>query len=273
MFTFLNKQGFTPVGVLVVVLFVVLVGGVLIWQFWPVTPSSSPTPSLMTPSPIATPSPTPSPSHSPDETAEEAWSCGDTLFYQGKDYDTVKIGNQCWFAENLDYDNGCSQVIWVNDSDEGWCGYPDGRDRGEGLLYQWSAAMNGVVTEEAQGLCPDGWHIPSDSEWTTLENNVCGDAGDEGSALAGYADLWWDGHSTVGSDNDFDCSGFRVLPAGLRSAYGNGRYYDRGDTADLWSSTQNGTDAWQRSLICAFTGVYRDYSDKAYGHSVRCLKD
>gem|GEM_PF-5384187 len=281
MFTFLNKQGFTSVGILVVIL-VVLVGGILIWHFWPSVPGSLPAPSL-THSPTTTPSPTPSPSSSLDETTEEAWSCGDTLFYQGKDYNTVKIGNQCWFAENLDYDNGCSQVAWVNDSDEGWCGYFDDTDYGEGLLYQWSAAMNGAVTKGAQGICPNGWHIPSDKEWMTLEEflGMCsgestgcsGDIGsrgtNEGSSIAASSILWADGD--LENDANFGSSGLDVLPAGGRHT--DGSYYNRGEFALLWSSTKIDDYVAFRALRHPYTRVWRDGNYEASGLSVRCVQN
>ncbi len=229
--------------ILIIVLAVVVAaGGILAWQFWP------------------------------------KWSCGDNLAYQGKDYGTVKIGSQCWFAENLDYDNGCSQVIWVNDSDQGWCGYFDDIDYGEGLLYQWSAAMNGATAEGAQGLCPDGWHIPSDNEWTILENNTCGDVGDEGSSLAGHTDLWRVGHTGqlwanngIESDDDFNCSNFGILPTGFRTP--NGRYIFRSISATLWSSSGGSTSAWARYLSCYGPRIDRHTDTKSEGFSVRCLRD
>jgi len=211
--------------------------------------------------------------------APEPWSCGDPLSYQGKDYNTLEIGSQCWMAKNLDYDNGCSgEEGYVIGTDTGWCGYynedgnscePDGCPD-EGLLYQWSAAMNGATTEGAQGVCPDGWHIPKDSEWTFLENNVCGHTDHEGSALAGSADLWTT--DLLEGDNDFDCSGLKVLPAGYRS-YSNGIYYNRSNNAALWSSTEDDTDAWRRYLRYDLTGVYRSDYNKANAYSVRCLRD
>jgi uncharacterized protein (TIGR02145 family) len=224
---------------------VVVAAGILAWQFWSTIPSA------------------------------QVWSCGDILYYQGKDYDTVQIGDQCWFAENLDYDDGCSRVTWVNFSDEGWCGHFNGTDQGEGLVYQWSAAMNRATTEGAQGLCPNGWHIPSDSEWTTLENNVCGDVGDEGSALAGYTDLWPSG--LLISDDDFDCSGFNILPVPFKYTTGSGfGIY-------LWSSTEHYIDlrhsiqddgfVWARSLDYDYTNISRHYYNKDDGKSVRCVRD
>ena len=73
-------------------------------------------------------------------------------------------------AESLDYDNGCSSETWVYNTDVGWCGYyTDGPFTNEGLLYQWSAAMNDSIVDGAQGICPADWHIPTDDEWYNLE--------------------------------------------------------------------------------------------------------
>jgi uncharacterized protein (TIGR02145 family) len=278
MFTFLNKRGFTAVGILVIVLLLILAGGILIWHFWPNIPR---TPSS---TPMATSSPTPLPSSSPGETTEKVWSCGDTLSYQGKDYNTVKIGDQCWFAENLDYDNGCSQIAWINNSDEGWCGYHDGTDYGEGLLYQWSAAMDSTITEEAQGLCPDGWHIPSDAEWMILEEflGMCsgegtgcsGDLGsrgtNQGSSMAANSALWADGD--LKNDANSGSSGLDILPTACRRTDGS-YYYNRGEFALLWSSTKIDDYVAFRGLRYPYTRVWRQGDHEANGFSVRCVKN
>jgi uncharacterized protein (TIGR02145 family) len=129
--------------------------------------------------------------------------------------------------------------------------------------------MCGSTAEGDQGICPNGWHIPTDSEWTTLENNVCGDAGDEGSALAGNAGLWADG--SLKNDGDFDCSGFDLLPGGYRSP--SGSYYYLGSYARLWSSSEDGSShAWYRRVNYGYTDVYRHYYYKDNGMPVRCIK-
>lgn len=83
---------------------------------------------------------------------------------QGNTYKLVEIGDQCWFADNLKE---------IPDVDTGWYGYYDNaKDEpspGEGMLYTWDAAMNGEIKERAQGICPSGWHVPSDCEWMSLE--------------------------------------------------------------------------------------------------------
>lgn len=85
---------------------------------------------------------------------------------QGNTYRLVEIGDQCWFADNLKE---------TPTTDQGWYGYYNGAMEepllGEGMLYTWEAAMNGKTAEREQGVCPTGWHVPSDCEYWTLENN------------------------------------------------------------------------------------------------------
>ena len=100
------------------------------------------------------------------------WSCGQNIIdsRDGKIYKTTKIGEQCWFAENLKYTgNGCLSKTWNSDD----AGSVDAcKANGDEIHYQWGAAMNGSTTEGAQGLCPSGWHISTDAEWKTLEGTV-----------------------------------------------------------------------------------------------------
>ena len=219
-------------------------------------------------------------------------------------YNVIGIGAQCWLAEDLRYDGdpggaGCTGVGWVNNTDVGWCGYYSGGPyANEGLLYQWSAAMNSSTTPGAQGLCPTGWHIPTDAEYCTLEQQICSDIGNagcattfdcvntlwlgqstttaegEGSAMAGYEAKWTNGnldHNGAG-DNDFGTSGLIVPPSGYRY-YGDGSYNLRSDHASLWSSTESGGNAWKRRLNYTGTQVSRYTDNKPYGFTVRCLKD
>jgi len=207
-------------------------------------------------------------------------------------YNIVAIGSQCWMAENLNYDNGCSSNGWIDSTDTGWCGYYNGSSTDDtyGLLYQWSAAMNGTTTEGAQGICPSGWHIPTHDDYTTMERQICSDIGNsscdttfpyntsateylgdgEGPAMASSTALWTDGD--LDSDPDFGASGLDVFPAGYRFS-SNGIYTSRSTYTRLWSSTEDGTDAWIRYLSYSSTGVNRYSYGKTDGYSVRCLKD
>ncbi|MCK9438985.1 MAG: FISUMP domain-containing protein [Patescibacteria group bacterium] len=204
-----------------------------------------------------------------------------------QEYDWVKIGDQIWMAENLNYDNGCSSVTWVNDSDEGWCDcYNNDFSNCDiyGLLYQWSAAMNGSITEGSQGLCPDGWHVPTDEEWKIIEGNTDSFYGlndpiwdntnlrgeDVASKLVGNYDLWNDG--PLKSHINFGVSEFNVLPAGYFNT--NGSFFNIGTTSIIWSSSKNGVDdSWFRSFMATYSNLSRYFHLDGFALSIRCLKD
>jgi len=186
----------------------------------------------------------------------------------GNVYDTVVIGTQTWLATNLKNKGpaDCSDVTWVNSSDEGWCGdYTGGPFTDEGLLYQWSAAMNGSTSEGAQGLCPDGYHIPTDADWKTLEGFL-------GMSGADQDATGWRYTGDVGTDlKEGGSSNFEALLAGYRGT--DGSFGGRGSVTNLWSSSESGTNAWRRYLNSNDAGVYRVTNDKANGWSVRCVMD
>ncbi len=217
----------------------------------------------------------------------DPFECGTLLSYEGHNYTTVQIGDQCWFAENLRYDNGCSEVDWIDNSDEGWCGCYDNNcplyEDNYGLLYQWSAAMDGSTTEGAQGLCPDGWHVPTHYDWTTLERYVCEDAGnidcatkfpynvtdwgwrgtDEGTRLKG--DVSWNGTN----DHNFDGK-----PSG--KGFVDYTFAWAGERNRWWTSTNdsNTNKRWRRALNSTENRVFRgEINQNAHSMSVRCIKD
>ena len=147
-----------------------------------------------------------------------------------------------------------------------------------GGFYQWDEMMQYVTTEGTQGICPSGWHLPTDDEWKTMEMDLgmsqaqadaTGWRGtNEGSKLAGNEPLWTNGN--LDSNADFGTSGFDALPGGFwnqNSGFGqitNGAYF--------WTSSENETLAWYHSLYYNQTKVHRD-DTQPYGFSVRCLKD
>jgi uncharacterized protein (TIGR02145 family) len=178
------------------------------------------------------------------------------------------------------------------DTDQGYYSCPpnssnDGEDCAAadslGMLYQWSAAMAGSTAEGAQGICPDGWHVASDAEWHALEDyldeGTCDGSRDgswdcdpAGSKLAGNdaADENWISGDLTGHA-DFDSSGFNAPPSGYR--YTNGSYIFRSNYVNFWSSTESGSNAWRRNLYYGNSAVRRSDNTKAYGFSVRCLKN
>ncbi len=146
-----------------------------------------------------------------------------------------------------------------------------------GGLYQWDEMMQYVTTGGTQGICPTGWHLPTDAEWCTLENYV--DAGtvsctatgwrgtDAGGNLKETGTTHWSSPNT-GATNS---SGFTGLPGGYRST--SGTFCSLASYARLWSSSEGGSGAWGRTLGCSNAQVHRGDADKSYGFSVRCVRD
>ena len=171
--------------------------------------------------------------------------CPPTVTWQGQTYNTVLIGDQCWFKENLNYATGNS---WCYDNDHAKCAT-------YGRLYDWETAL---------GVCPSGWHTPSDAEWIILTDYLGGTnvAGDKMKSISG----WYNNGN--GSNN----SGYTALPGGYRD-YGGG-FGSLAKNATFWSSTEySSTYSWGRALTYLYDGVYRTYDYKTAGRSARCLQD
>ena len=217
----------------------------------------------------------------------------------GNSYRTRKFANQVWMIENLKtshFADGTS-IRFVNKRSDwkrlsafgsAYCWLADDSLKYAetyGALYTWAAAMNGERPNSespgvTQGVCPEGWHLPSDEEWKELEmhlgmNQASADyikkrGANEGSKLADSASLWNDGQ--LDKDPDFGTSGFEALPGSYR--YDFGQFYSVGYFGSWWTSTEiNPLFAWHRSISYSFSGVYRYTLDKKYGLSVRCVKD
>lgn len=166
----------------------------------------------------------------------------------GKGYKTVKIGNQVWMAENLAYKPPTGKY-WAYDNDtKNAATY--------GYLYDWETAMK---------VCPSGWHLPSDAEWTTLTNYLGGldVAGKKMKSRTGWEN----------NGNGTDESGFSGLPGGYRQF--QWPFLSIGSDGYWWSSTEtNSTNAWLRNLYYYSRSAYNRYEDnKTNGVSVRCLRD
>ena len=193
-----------------------------------------------------------------------SWSCGEVITYAGVGYSTVQIGDQCWFAENLrttTYLNG--DAIPQNLSAGDWQGTPSGAmtfyNNGPtyGGLYNWFAV------DDARGLCPSGWHVPTDAEWTILTDHLGGEPVAGGQMKMTYG--WLDG------GNGTNSSGFSGLPGGYR--YLNGAFYYAGSDGVWWSSSPSGSGAWSRFLYSYGEGVFRNDDNPRGGFSVRCVRD
>ena len=207
----------------------------------------------------------------------------------GNSYETIQLGDQIWMVENLKvthYNNGdpiptdFSDSEWFNLDDNeigAFAIYNDDPTNVEvyGNLYNWYSV------NDDRGICPENWHVPSDEEWIELEMFLGMSyeeaysewyrGTDQGSQLAGNADLWTNG--VLENDPAFGSSGFLALPAGIRT-YFFGYYLDMNYYGRFWSSTAyNSNRAWNRNLSHSFSGVMRSYIDRRMGSSVRCAKD
>jgi len=164
----------------------------------------------------------------------------------GKIYITVKIGTQTWMAENLAYEarRGC----WAYDNNAT-------NVAKYGYLYDW---------ETAKTVCPTGWHLPTDDEWTTLTTYLGGEAfsGEKMKSTRG----WFE------NGNGTNTSGFSALPGGYRSKYDT--FDNVGSYGYWWSSTESyAATAWNWYICCKYSYVDRFSYNKSLGHSVRCIRD
>ena len=243
--------------------------------------------------------------------------------YDGNEYPVVQIGSQCWMAENLRCSHspktgsnivvtavtsyGSKMATWYSNNQSTY------EAKRYGLLYNWCAVMdtanpgnsvtggNGTYMEVAdgsnnnyyfdfnpsgnhQGVCPKGWHVPTDAEWSTMV--AAAEADEGGSSGTGNAKLTTGCDWTIGSVSQDETttkpgnysytkrneSGFSALPAG--NFYGGSSYNDAVNYAYFWSATQASNYAtWYRTLYYNHAGVSRFNSHKYYGFSVRCVRD
>ena len=241
------------------------------------------------------PDPTPAdPANPSDTTQTEYPPTADVIYnavtdYDGNSYDAVRIGSQVWMASNLrttKYADGTS--ISQGSSTSNWY-YPNNNSSNKptyGLLYNWKAVMRNSSSSSSnpsgvQGICPTGWHVPSDAEWTQLTDYVssqseyvCGsDSTYIAKALAGTTG-WSSSTNTCAVGNtpsQNNSTGFSALPAG----FSDGDYLDFGDNALFWSATERNSDfAYNRTLGYDYAGVSRgNYFTKYLGFSVRCVRD
>jgi beta-galactosidase len=164
----------------------------------------------------------------------------------GKTYKTVKIGKQVWMAENLAF-KPKSGNYWAYDNNSS-------NVAKYGYLYDWQTARD---------VCPKGWRLPSDAEWTELTDFVGTNPGTKLKAKSGWT-------STGNGTDDY---GFSASPGGGRY-YLDGSFLNLGNYGDWWSSTENDdSNAWSRSMSSNSGNVYRDNFGKWYGFSVRCVRD
>ena len=188
-------------------------------------------------------------------------------------YETIQIGDQVWMTENLRvsrYNDGTpiplvtSGAGWANLNTPGYTWYEDGRPE-YGALYNWW-----VVDPSSNGgrnVCPVGWHVPTDAEWTTLSNQLGGN-GVSGGKLKETGLANWSQPNTQATNE----SGFHALPSGFR--FDNGAFFGERFNCSWWTSTQfSASNGWSRLLEYNSNDSVRETSEKKSGLSVRCMKD
>ena len=187
----------------------------------------------------------------------------------------ITIGSQNWAQKNLDvasYRNGDpipevqDASTWANLTTGAWCYYENNTANGTtyGKLYNWYAV------NDPRGLAPNGYHIPTDAEWTTLSSYLGGTVTAGGKMKEAGTSHWLS--PNTGATNS---SGFTGLPGGYRG-YSTGSFSDIGSYGSWWSSSENSADTfnpWYRLLNTNNANLYRYSWNKRVGYSVRCLKD
>jgi|WetSurMetagenome_2_1015567.scaffolds.fasta_scaffold00403_12 uncharacterized protein (TIGR02145 family) len=186
----------------------------------------------------------------------------------GKTYKTIEIGTQTWMAENLrttKYNNGTAIPFvpeitkWAALTTPGYCWY-NNDSVSYGAMYNWYTVNTGL-------LCPAGWHVPTDTEWTTLTDYL-GGVLVAGNKLKEVGTTHWLS-STLGASNE---SGFSAIPSGYRSY--NGSFNSIRSYGYWWSSTESSTsDAYYRDLFYGYIYIDKSSSSKKGGFNIRCLKD
>ncbi len=206
-----------------------------------------------------------------------------SLTYDGRTYDLVEIGGQCWFADNLATDQyrngdpiptGLDNATWSTTTNGAFAIYNNDpvNDSIYGKLYNW------YTTVDSRGLCPYGWHVPTDCEWMYLEGSLGmsvmqqenwgprgTNEGEKMKSIAGWSSIY---------DVASNISGFTALPGGYLGTGGTYPYQSIGMHAHFWSRTDDAyfDGPYSRSLIFDYN-VYRENASRFFGFSIRCLKD
>lgn len=206
--------------------------------------------------------------------------------YDGNEYNIVQIGNQTWTVENLKvthYPDGTpiplvtENTIWGNlednNTDDAYCFYNNDPNSEYGALYTWSAAMGDNAVSSytnpsgVQGVCPDGWHLPSFTEWIELSAYLGGST-IAGGKMKEIGSAHWNSPNT-GADNS---SGFTALPGGGRKS-DDGTFHSLGSYGGWWSTHVDGNSIIYNFLSYKNSEIIFLGCKKSNGYSVRCIKD
>ena len=207
-----------------------------------------------------------------------------TLTYHDYTYALVEIGGQCWFQENLKTtlyrdgspldQPGASNSAWESHTSGAYTWYLNDsaqNDTAYGALY------NGYALDNPAGLCPEGWHVPTDCEWMYLEGTLGmsivdqENTGYRGTDQGGQLKESGSDHWSSTSEDVTNSSGFTALASGWRHA--NGQFFYLGQRGGWWSSTELNLGKAYRILEGAKDTIWRHHYGKAFGFALRCLKD
>jgi uncharacterized protein (TIGR02145 family) len=216
-----------------------------------------------------------------DHQTVEPLQYGTVSDIDGNSYKTVKIGSQWWMCENLkvEHYNDGSTINWIDihGLDSNWSHATEGaycfiNDSLYGKLYNY------LAVSDIRKLAPEGWHIPSDSEWQTLEKSI----GMSDSEASGYAwrgiteaekllvksSIGWPTNSVLFGTDEV---GFSALPGGVRIS--NGSTNISQTVGFWWTNTVKDNSTYYRYIDAQYKGIFRQYIQPNYGMSVRCVKD
>jgi uncharacterized protein (TIGR02145 family) len=194
-----------------------------------------------------------------------------------KIYSTLQIGTQCWMAENLNFGTKIEGSLDQTDNStiEKYC-YDNSESYCEiyGGLYQWNELMQYTTTSGTQGICPEGWHVPTRAEFEVLTDflggeSSCGGKMKTSGTIEAGTGLWYT--PNTGATNE---SGFTGMPGGMRTS--STAFMHLGYNADFFTSDESSEYigmAWGRNLYYGNVTVRDEPFDKRYGWSVRCLKN
>lgn len=225
-------------------------------------------------------------------------SSGVVVDIENNVYKTIELGTQIWMADNLNvtkFNDGTAisnitdNTAWASLTSSAYLDYDNNPANSTiyGKLYNWFAVDNNTSTKNAsnggKNICPSGWHVASDAEWSTLTTFLAdfgfgyGGSGSDIAKSFSYNSGWPTSTSegAPGYDQESNnSSGFSAKPGGFRSQYSSSTFSDIGTSGYWWSTTVNYSySAWYRSINYNINEVFRGDIDKKNGYSVRCIRD
>ena len=226
-------------------------------------------------------------------------NCGLMTDDAGQTYGTVQIGGQCWMAENINIGtmlaSGATNPTTTDNTIQKWCYNNDpAQCLANGGLYNWDEAMRGSLVSGARGICPSGWHIPSDTEYNKLEKTILGVIASPNAQYAcNMSVTGWqrcadnsgtDTGGTYGAGKSLkavgvgsgvglgdDLVGFAAKLTGYRNT--DGTFPGLGSSSYFWSSTPSGANAISKYMNSGYSTITRYADVHTYGFSVRCVRD